>query len=174
MLKRFAAALIFLCCAGCIQPGNLAQTAAAPNSGQTYFIMGVRPSNLEVMFFEGEIKNGIFDGYAPQSAKFRGAPTDGYIVGSVKAGGTYAITELLLDDGRYTCDRNVRVLAFTAPAGKVIYLTHANYKTFGSGIGVDYRSDIEGARAFLATHYPQLADRLQAGQIRFVTSDLVC
>jgi hypothetical protein len=112
---------------------------------------------------------------------FMGEPEDGFIVGRSKEGTLLGISMVqphtsktdLFEPLTTPCEG--RTLTFTARGGKVVYITSAHYQLHTGGNGVadgleaNFSSDLEGARAFLKKHYPNLADKLEQGSYELAT-----
>lgn len=172
--RKFCVTLAALACAGCAAD-NLKPGALPPAPDRTYFVMGVSPNNFNALFFDGHIEGDRFVERTPQTAQFSGAAVDGYVIGDVKGGDTLGLTELLFTDGSYTWPCNgAHVPVFTAPAGKVIYLGDERFNPQDREVSARHGSNIEAARAFLRRKYPQLADRLEPGQVQFLPTNLTC
>jgi hypothetical protein len=62
----------------------------------------------------------------------------------------------------FPCQGDFKTLAFDTQKGKVVYAgtVQYDYATADGKIGAVYGQDIDAARAFLKSHYPQLADEL--------------
>jgi hypothetical protein len=106
-------------------------------------------------------------------------PVDRFVIGEADAGTTQAFTgaTIHLDSGTFLFGSMVRTfvpcgnhltMSFAAPGGKVIYLADIGFDTDGKGMKMRYAQNIEGARAFLKAHYPDLADKLEPGHYDLV------
>jgi len=165
--RLITALAVLLLCAGCTSSG-LDKDAAPPAPDQTYFVIGVYPSDVEVSFFAGSLEHGVFD--RDPFAAVRSTPSGGYIVASVKAGQTLAIMKLVARGYEAWPCRGMSALVFTAPAGRVVYLGDASYQISETWVRVRYSYDIEKARAYLKAFYPQLADRLERVTVQNLTT----
>lgn len=170
-------------CAGCGTSGRLDPSAAVRSPDDSYFVIAVHGRSENAFGPAGQsfvavsdaiVKNGkaefevsLSNGLVP----FLDYTENDYVVGKAHRGGdTLAIWGI----NRYSPCGATNIVVFTAPAGKVVYITDID--TTGSRGGwqgdhymqVRYRKDIEAARAFLRSHYPNLADKLEPGSYELV------
>jgi len=94
--------------------------------------------------------------------------TDGdYVVGKIPGGSDYIIRSASVMAGHSIFGRLYRprcgTLAFTVPAGKVVYITNLYYTFNGYSMASSHRDDFEGALEYLKMHYPALADKMERG-----------
>jgi hypothetical protein len=62
-------------------------------------------------------------------------------------------------------------LVFNAKAGKVVYITDIEMVRHYDRLKPNFRQDIQRARAYLASHYPNLASGLEQGTYRMLPSN---
>jgi hypothetical protein len=155
---------------------------ADSHGDDTYVLFGVDPNTVRIDIEEATIEDGAvahFDHSFPWH--LYGPADDGFILAKVKPGVQLAIqaTHLspigLLPGPRFKpCDGTI---AFQAPAGSVAYVTSVAYDYGGVSYGwtgqtihfqTHYTQDLEGARAYLKQHHPELADKLQQAAARSV------
>lgn len=156
--------LLGACATGEVTPGN---ANLAP--GETFFVLGVRPENIQVHIYPGKVQGGFFYLNEMRSAVVGGTAPDGYIVGKAKAGDVLAITEIVvLKNANNVFGKNLspcglaKTIVFQVPADKVIYLTDVGFRPTGDGMSPDFREDLPGARAYLESHYSPFAARLES------------
>ena len=67
-------------------------------------------------------------------------------------------------------------MVITPPVGKVTYIANVAYTKNAKDLSLssDYSEDLEGARAFLKAHHPELADRLEQGSYQMMTAEGDC
>lgn len=67
-------------------------------------------------------------------------------------------------------------MVFTPPAGKVTYVGSVSFDRDKETLKAtaSYSNDLEGARNFLKTHHPELADRLEQGSYQIMTAEGSC
>lgn len=184
MKVHFSAALAAaLAVAACSTAGGVAPTAAVESGDDAYFIIGVDPPNAKLLIAEGDVANGVVTrhngGPLSDQVPFLGRPDGGYIVARAnRAGDTLAIWKLQFMDadgemsGGQTyapCNRG-KSPVFNVPGGTVVYVGDVHFAidrdhVFGqfNTAGVQTTHDLQAARAYLAEHYPALADRLVDG-----------
>jgi hypothetical protein len=185
MDRLFAVALVCAVLSGCASAGQV-----NPNSTVTdkdaYFVLGISPEYTRVQIDDGYIENGVFQpSFAVKmwavNTTFMGEPEDGFIVGKSKDGTLLGISMVqphmskndLLGPLTRPCEGHT--LTFTARGGKVVYIASAHYRTHFRSNGVaneleaSFSSDLEGARAFLRKHYPNLAGKLEQGTYALAT-----
>lgn len=166
---------IVLLCAGCASD-PVEMNAAGPGQNDTIFVVGVEPEQTRVMVIKGTLQDGVF--YRTGNYHFYDAK-DGFIIGHIQRGTTVGIISLGLrgteavpgffgaEPHDYEPCKNARALAFSAPAGKVIYLTNIYgvpvHKPDGNKLEVTFKPNFESARGYVKAHYPKLAKRLEQG-----------
>ena len=151
-------------------PASAGKTIAPPGEDRAVFVIGVGPPKAEVSVSKGSVVDGVFHQATWTFPTISDTPQDGFIVAEAPAGSTQAITTVRMKaefflqmEQRLVPCNGALTMVFDAPAGKVIYLASIAYVTAGEGIRPVYQQNIDGARAFLAAHYPQLAGRLESG-----------
>ena len=177
LMRRFRAFCAGLSVAflwGCATPAP-DSNAAPPSGGDAYYVIGVAPVDVRLEIADGTVKNGALNlaFFRLVTPSYMPAP-GGYIVVKAVGGTSYGV----LSAGMMFGNRSVlgdfyqpagRTLVFNVPAGKVIYVTNLVYRRIGGGsLAMDQAPNVEGARALMRQHYPQLADRLEQGRIGFL------
>ncbi|MBI3675082.1 MAG: hypothetical protein HY243_00495 [Proteobacteria bacterium] len=169
-----------IACSVCGAAAETAEpTAAVTSDKDAYIIIGIRPENAKVLIVRGTNEDGQFsvDGWAKPT--FVDYPNDGYIVAKAKPGDYVGIDWVFWGHSKgsfwgtifYNC-KGSKTLVFTVPAGKVVYLTDVYFTPNGYGASVKFgASDIETVRAYLMTHYPSLADKVEQGQYETKPAD---
>jgi hypothetical protein len=167
MKKILPVACLSIVLSACGTVAKLDPSAALPTEEESIFILGVNPANFEVYIFPGEVRNGKFHKSSWRSAAAYGAPSQGYLVGKVKAGDILAITMV-----RYTNPDNiwagrnfvpcnqVPTMVFKVPQGKVVYLGTVDYQVGRKSITIRYGNDIHAAQQYVAKTYPALQGEL--------------
>lgn len=170
---------------GCASKGQVDPQSAVTDK-DAYFLLGITPEYTRVQIDDGYVRDGAFhSGFAVKmwavNTTFMGEPEDGFIVGKSKDGTLLGISMVqphasktdLLEPLTFPCEGHT--LTFTAQGGKVIYIASARYsvRTGSNGAGdrleANFSNDLEGARSFLKTHYPNLADKLEQGTYALAT-----
>jgi hypothetical protein len=168
--------LVAFLCTSCatITIGRADSDASLGSGDDTYFVVGVQPETAAVSFFRGSIEGGTFRQNPLLPANFRGTPEDGYVVSRTHGGETLAITYIAVPNKGFPpmllfvpC-RDSRTLVFNAPGGKVIYLGDVSYYGAGGRLEASIGWNFEGAKAFMASHYPKLADKLEPQRPQFL------
>jgi hypothetical protein len=147
-----------------------------PAPDTAWFVIGIQPVNRLIELKELRVKDGVVESYHAFPIEMT-RPADGYIVFKARPGVVYGVVASSAMAGnsifgiRYKACH--QIATFQAEAGKVVYFTTFNYaRTSGpepaQGAafyeGISYTTDLEGARAFLQTHYPGLSNSLEQGQ----------
>ncbi len=148
-------------------------TAAVQSADDAYFVLGLQPKNMMLQIDPAEVKDGRVVRIIQALPLHEFGQSQGdFVVGKVKGGATYVVHSASLMAGHsifgrlyYPCGRT---LAFTVPAGKVVYVTNISYLFNGNGMGSSQRADFAGAHDFLALHYPGLVDKLEQGSFQNV------
>ena len=162
--------------AGCASMGTVDHAVAPPDNDHTYFVIGIDPPQARVSIFKGFVTGEHFMENPLAATSFLGNPEDGFILGDTHGGTTLGLMmvqlaesgEIALSPAMMPC--NTKTLVFTAPAGKVVYLTNIHFFRSGNGVVPQYSSDLAAARAFVASHYPQLAGKVEQGEFRLMNA----
>jgi hypothetical protein len=170
--KDVVAAAMALAVGACAQVGQLPATAAIEKPDDAYFVIGVQPETATILLVDGSVEGGQFerldDVFGPLLVPFSGPPKDGYVVGKAQPGhNTLAISQIGLEQSYAPCN-GARTVVFDVAPGSIVYVTDVRYTPNPAGTTMGqaalipaYHQDIDGARAYLRSHYPKLADKLQ-------------
>ena len=150
------------------------QADVTPTADVAWLVIGVAPPTARLEIDEPAIKDGMIWSFKYRLQMYR--PVDGFILVKVEPGKNYGVAASSLMAGNSIFGIRYKPCGqfpmFKADAGKVVYITSMNYRptgmTSGAGVmnfaeGVAYSQDLQGARAFLAAHYPGLAPALEQG-----------
>ncbi len=181
--RRAALLVAALALAACAPVARLDASVAGPGEQDCYYVIRVTPTTARLDIPEGKIKDGRFD-FGLQWAEHWLAPDeDGYIVAKVRGGTMLGVHEVVISFSKdFVMGQDYaptsHTLVFDAPAGKVVYITNISYRSAPSqgafqqpGLAPTYKTDIEGARAYLKQHYPLLADKVEQGTYSFMPRD---
>jgi hypothetical protein len=103
-------------------------------------------------------RKGVPDGY--HIFRVSGGDTVGFISGQMMN------TSILKIQSVAACD-DFRIRVYEdIPARKVLYLGHLVIEDVPGGFVGGYRDDLAEARAYVDSHYPELAGRLEAAPFR--------
>jgi hypothetical protein len=167
---------------GCTSMGKLDSKARVASNKESYFVFGVGPEDHRVFVFPGEMVGGRFFQNTWSPAAYYGSAENGFVVGKAAANSVLAVSSVRIVKGKNSilgsdfsaCD-DAKTLVFDAPAGKVVYLGNLNYEFESEkSLRVTYKDDIEGARAFLTSHHPLLAEGLEPGRFGFLPTATPC
>lgn len=178
--RVFLAALVALL-SGCVSPGHLEGSAAAPDKTEAVFVMGVSPDNYIVSVVPGRVIDGYFRTSPIRSRVFYALPKDGYIVGKALAGELLAITmvkvvtdhEALAGKDYISCSET-KMRAFKMPPSGVVYLGDVRYASLQDGLMVRHSRDLDAARRHVDANFPALKGRLEPIPYELVTPSSAC
>lgn len=182
-MKSLLASLLSLAVlGGCASRGLLDTTVAPPADDESYFVIGVTPTNHRISVFPGEIENGVFHQSRLYSAALYGGAKDGFVVGKSPAGRVLAITNVRLveDENAVLRGRNfapcqsAQTFVFTVPKGKVIYIGSVNYAFQSDKLRVRYRNDLAEAASYIDANYPQLKGKVEYQEPQLLPTDKSC
>lgn len=183
-MKLLCLGLVVALCASCIEIGRADNDASLSSGDDSYFVFGVQPDTVSIAVFRGSIVGDTFRQNPFLPANFYGVPQDGYIVSRAKAGETLAIAFITVRASKdaifaqnYIPCGSSRTVVFSVPPGKVIYLADIQYSNVNNQLAPTYRLNIDSAKAYLATHYPELADKVEVGHYDFMHatgSGMIC
>ena len=181
-MRIFILLLVTSLIVGCSSIGEFTPGSSVNFSKESVYVIGTRPSNFHITIWPGKIKDGYFYKNAWDGAALWGKPTEGYLIGKIKSGTTLAITEISkhVDSGGWSseadwapCD-GAAAFYFTAEPGKVVYITDVEYRESDDGIKIDYQSDFEGAKKFIARNFPELVSKLEKGNFDLAPGAIPC
>ncbi|MDR6582851.1 hypothetical protein HBH1_01214 [Herbaspirillum sp. BH-1] len=182
-MKSLLASLLSLAVlGGCTSRGWLENTAHPPAEDESYFVIGVTPSNHRVSVFPGEIENGVFHQSRIYSAALYGAAKDGFVVGKSPAGRVLAITKVRVveDENAVLRGRNfvpcesAQTFVFSVPKGKVIYIGSVDYAFQNDKLRVRYRDDLAEATKYIDANYPELKGLTEYQAPQLLRTDTSC
>jgi hypothetical protein len=168
----FLAGFLLIFCAGCAGSiGRVDRDATVDSNSDSYFVIGVKPEFTQVLIFKGWVTEAGFYQNPLLPATVSYPVEGGFIVGKTHAGAINALTKAILYSrksdwgvgGMVHC-KDSKSLVFVAPAGKVIYLTSLNYRWEVGGLIEEYRQEFSAAKAYMESHYPNLAQKLEIGK----------
>jgi hypothetical protein len=187
---RFLAALVVALFGVATTAASRTPPDVRPDPKVGWILIGVQPANANLNI--GEVTTWR-DGTVLVDVGniFGHLPVDGFILMKAKPGKLYGISSVSIMAGSVfgtyygACDK---AIAFRPEAGKVVYFTSLAYRNqdgstdvFPKGFpnsrvreGARFSQDLEGARAFLKAHYPNLADSLEQGQFQALPSAEKC
>lgn len=155
--------------------GRASHDAGPPSDKEGYVVLGIQPEFTQVSLFPGRISDGVFHQNALLPAEFAGQPEDGFAVTRASAGTVLAITYVVMFANKSDAFRTPMVpcsgsktLVVTVPAGKVIYLGNLRYQSFPGVVRPQFSNDFDAAKAYMTTHYPKLADKLEQGRFELM------
>jgi hypothetical protein len=159
--------------------GDVAPDATLNSPSDAYYVIGLSPPQTRALVVQGAVTNGVFEQRHVPLTPFVNVPTDGFLIGHSGSGRTLELQQVF--DERHTlirgyapCKTGAKALVFDAPPGTVVYITSVTFVQTKDGLVPFYASDLEGARAFMKTHYPALADKLEQGHYQLLTPDNEC
>ena len=156
------------------EPPEKPKPTGSKKDRETYLILRATPEHAVLGLQKGVIRGKWFDPSAfgvPKLLNFsrKGAP-DGYLVFKAHGGDTLAFVSGQMMDGSILAIKQViscgdfPVHVFeNIPSGKVLYLGHYTIQDAPGGYVGSYRNDdLAEARAYIDSHRPELAGRLEA------------
>jgi hypothetical protein len=170
MLNFISGVIAVSLTSACTSVGRLTADTPPPSQGESAFILGVTPADHRVSFFRGTLKDGRFSQNQILPAVLYSTPLDGFVVGKAAAGDVIAVTivrvvpdaQSVFQGTNFSPCGDAKAIVFKVPAGKVAYMGSVDFALRGKQLTVRYGSELEAAKRFLASHYPTLADRVEA------------
>jgi hypothetical protein len=166
-------------CASCTTTTRVDKDATV-SQDESIFVVGSSPEHFRLWFMRADIIEK--DGTATVKQDVVGIPLlvanpeNGFLVGRVRGGYTIAITGVravraseTFGPGFSACGGN-RTMVFTAPAGKVVYVGHAELSMKGKQIFASYSTDFEAARKHVDANYPNLRGKLERHGHQLITT----
>lgn len=132
-------------------------------------MLGISPESYRVALFPGTVENGVFSQSLWHPTVAMGAPKDGYLVSKVKAGSTIAVTvvrhspdpDAIFKGTNFVPCKGAKTMVFKVPRGKVAYLGSVTYRFAGDKLNIHSDNDLEGAKAYVAAHFPAMKDKVE-------------
>jgi hypothetical protein len=178
MMQRLAALLaIAALCAGCEVISRVDKNVN-PSREDAIFVFGSAPDNFRIWVMHAEIieKGGAVTVKGDQIGfpVLVANPENGFLVGKVSGGATLAITGVRAVRANETigprfsaCAGNT-TMAFTAPAGKVVYIGSVRLSMEGKEVFARYSNDFESAKKHIDGNYPNLRGRIERHDHRLI------
>lgn len=167
--------------AGCKTAGLIDASASAPSGNESVLIIGVKPPDHRILLFPGSIKGGAFYKNQWLKAALAGHPTDGYVVGKVKAGSIIAITMVsvqepgsILGKGNFVPCQGAKTMVFRVPSGKVAYLGSIEYKFGYKKLDIRYTNELALAQQYTDSHFPALKGKVEHISPQFMDTTESC
>lgn len=170
VLRRILTLLLALALPACTSINRLPPTEAIDATSDAIVMLGVRPDHYRIQIFPGSVEEGVWLEDLMGYADFYGAADDGYVVARVESDTALAIHRL--DDTRppsgkrteaaFACS-GTRVVVFTIPKGKVLYLSDFEFGPPGERFKFRETADLARAMQWLDQKYPALRGRLEQG-----------
>jgi len=167
------------------EPPKKPKPTGSKKDRETTLILRATPAFALLGLQKGVIRGkwftvGLFGGMGPVNFSRKGVP-DGYHVFKAYAGDTLAFTSGQMMTGSVVNGRGmspcndfpVRVYE-DIPAGKVLYLGHLTFAEVPGGYTGVYSDELDEARAYIDSHYPELAGRLEAAPFREAPTANIC
>jgi len=151
--------------------GRAGHDADLPSGKESYIVLGIQPEYTQVSLFRGRVSDGVFHQNVLLPASFVGQPEDRFIVSRSSARDVLAITYVVMFTNKSDAFQPVLVpcegaktAVISVPAGKVIYVGDVRYQYSARGVVPEFSNDLDAAKAYMTTHYPKLAEKLEQGQ----------
>lgn len=176
MIRRQRSAFVGLAVLAFVSPAfaEAPPPDAKPEPDVAWLLIGIQPATARLEIDEPRLKQGVVWSFHYNLSSY--SPVDGFILVKAQPGTIYGVAASSLMKGKSIFGVRYKpcgkVPTFKAEAGKVAYITTIAYRSEGAtfdGLLINmaesatYSQDLEGARAFLKTHYPGLSDSLEQG-----------
>ena len=154
------------------------ETAAAPATDETVFVIGVAPDAVLLGFGQGAVRDGAFQRDLASNFSFRGKPQAGYIVARVKSGPPLGLVMLdwparaVMVNALFWACGGRQTLVFDTPPDRVVYLGHIELE--GSAKRITWRDGFERARGYVDENYPALRGRLSPHAVSILPTSTGC
>lgn len=174
-----AACVVALLCAGCSAPMPDA-SAAVQAPDDAYFVLGVQPHNMMLQIDQAEIRDGQLVRFFDVLPLHEYGQAEGdFIVVKVKGGSTLALHSASMMAGHTIFGLyfrpTINTWAFQVPAGKVVYIGSVAFVSDAArGLKPVFSDDLDGARDYVAMHYPALAGKVEQGGYQMVRCRFGC
>lgn len=153
-------------------------TIAPPGPDEVYFVLGVPESDTVLQIESLLVKNGVAQGFKFSVVPHHYRAQDQYILVKAHADELLGVEAVSMTLGRTFFGAHFvncgKVPAFQSRGGKVVYVTTADYELAPYRGGMEFyldthfSQDLAGARAFLNTHYPILANSVEPGSFEMI------
>jgi hypothetical protein len=176
VLRALAAAALAIALTACAESMPSATASVAAATEDSYFVLGVHPNNMMLEIDDVDVDRGEvvrFKNLLP--LHLYGQTQGDFVVVKVKGGSMLGVHSASLMAGhtifgvRYLPIKET--LTFYVPPGKVVYITSVSFNSAAATPGVlapTYGNDLQGARDFVAIHYPELAGHVEQGSYAVV------
>lgn len=179
MYKLVGLCFVVFLLTACTFGKPLPKGAKAPKSNEAYFILGLSPPEYQIQIFRGSINSDDrFHLHPFANASLNGIAESGYIVGKADGGSFLAITRVYPNASDiYTsfipCEDG-KTVVFKAIGGKVIYIADIEYTLTNNKLMLGYKDNINGAKKYLESEYPDLASSLMQGEFDIIKTTESC
>ena len=136
----------------------------AEEEGYGTYVIGLEPSTTEIKVDAGRLRDdGTFNaGVSPFEFQ---VPVNHYVIGRAKADTVHGIVSLRIDGEAYHVCGSGKSPTFTVPAGKAIYLGDLTVEARNGRPVFRLVRDLELARLQIGLEQPELAARLEPGEL---------
>jgi hypothetical protein len=128
------------------------------------YVIGVEPSTAEIRVDAGRLRDdGTFNG-GVSPFEFQ-VPVNHYVIGRAKADTVHGIVSVRIDGEYYHVCGSIKSPTFTVPEGKVIYLGDLKVEARNGRLLFRLVPDLELAKLQIGLEQPELAARLEPGEL---------
>jgi hypothetical protein len=156
-MKRLLFLIVSCLCLCACGVQNIRPTSAPQlEADSAILLLGMTP-RWRIQLFRGQVENDTWSVSGVTSGEVNTVPENGYVIVKVKptapseAMGILRIFPSLI---AYTPCQDARSPTFALSAGVVNYVGDVSFEVANGGLQYSYSTNIEKAKAFLATHYP--------------------
>ena len=157
-------------CASCTTATRV-DKAATIAEDESIFVVGSAPENFRIWFMRADLIQKDEATTVKQDAVgiplLVANPENGFLVGRVRGGYNIAVTGVRAVSANqtfgpgFTACGGTKTMVFTAPAGKVVYIGHAEFSMRGKQLFARYSNDFQAARSHIDANYPNLRGKLE-------------
>jgi hypothetical protein len=128
------------------------------------YVIGVEPSTAEIRVDAGRLRDdGTFNG-GVSPFEFQ-VPVNHYVIGRAKADTVHGIVSVRIDGEYYHVCGSVKSPTFTVAEGKAVYLGELTVEARNGRLLFRLVSDLELAKLQIGLEQPELAARLEPGEL---------
>jgi len=162
MYKLVGLCFVVFLLTACTFGKPLPKGAKAPKSNEAYFILGLSPPEYQIQIFRGSINSDDrFHLHPFANASLNGIAESGYIVGKADGGSFLAITRVYPN-------------ASDIYTSFIIYIADIEYTLTNNKLMLGYKDNINGAKKYLESEYPDLASSLMQGEFDIIKTTEPC